>query len=49
MRKVQGSYSKVFGTARDHNPVAIRGRGRPIAWKGFVRAIGNIGFERMKS
>ena len=24
--KVQGSDSKVFGTARDPNPVAIRGR-----------------------
>ena len=47
MRKVQGNDSKVFGTARDPNPVAIRGRGRPIACQGFV--IGNMGFESKKS
>ena len=47
MRKVQGSDSKVFGIARDHNPVAIRGRGRPIACQGFV--VDNMGFESKKS
>ena len=49
MRKVQGSDSKVFGIARDPNPVAIGGRGRPIACQGFLRVIGNMAFESKKS
>ena len=49
VRKVQGSDSKVFGTARDPNPAAIGGRGRPIACQGFVRVIGNMAFESKKS
>ena len=49
MRKGQGSDSKVFGTARDPNLVAIKGRGRPIACQGFVRVISNMGFKSKKS
>ena len=48
VRKIQGSDSKVFGTASDPNPVANRGRGRPIACQGFVRVI-NVVFESKKS
>ena len=39
MRKIQGSDSKVFGTAFDPNPVADKGRGRPTACQDFVRVV----------
>ena len=39
----------VFGTASDPNPVANRGRGRPIACQDFVRVIGDMGFESKDS
>ena len=48
VRKIQGSDSKVFGTASDPNPVANRGGGRPIACQGFVGVI-NMVFESKKS
>ena len=48
MRKIQGSDSKVFGTAFDPNPVADRGRGRPISCQDFVR-VSDMAFESKKS
>ena len=47
--KIQGSDSLMLGTATDPNPLANRGRGRPVACQEIIWVIGDMGFESKQS